>query len=168
MDTKETCAILITAKRGSVRKAGSVSGSSLPSASILCNDFTKAVNSLRAGKLGDLVDFDKPLGFTCSWFAAKISMAGFENLQGQRLMEILSFSGRVTNGYGDDKVSLYEDLAAKLSSCLSGYKKTTKTNSETGTKVTEFKSSDGRTTVTVEFTYNGKDEKGVYFDMRSY
>jgi antitoxin component YwqK of YwqJK toxin-antitoxin module len=134
----------------------------------LCSDLEKIIGALRQGKLSALVDYNKPLGFTRSWYEATVPLAGFNRLKGQNLLGSLSFAGTLVNGYGDGKEKEFEKIAAALGNCLSGYTKKVEQSKDSPVRFTTYESQDKKITVVVEYSYSGNDEKGIYLAIRNH
>jgi hypothetical protein len=88
-----------------------------------CKELNFIMSSMQDGKLAEIVDYNKALGITQSWFAGKVELTGFRNLKGQSLFGNLSFVGILSESDTNDNEKLYKAMVGEMENCLTGYRK---------------------------------------------
>jgi len=101
-----------------------------------CAELGFILHAMDKKELDQLVDYNKPLGITRSWFGSKVNLTGISNLRGQNLLGNLSFGGYITASNVAANDDLYKDLVAQASACLSTSYNKEKESSGTGVKFT--------------------------------
>lgn len=131
----------------------------------LCSDLQTILSSLQQGKLADLVDYNKPLGLTRSWYLAKVPLAGFNQLKGQNLMGNLSFTGKLVDQSAGDKKALFEETVAAFKKCLPDFEKEEKVAESSPYRIVSFLSKRKKITVRLEYDHTTEGYKGIYIEM---
>jgi hypothetical protein len=116
-----------------------------------CSELTVILNALKNGDLGDLVDYNKPLGLTGSWYPGTVTLTGYTDFVGQSMMGNLFFEGVLANSDTDDNENRYKQVVKDLEACLTDFNKQ---KSEYGTGYTFVHKKDKN--LSVEISYYGK------------
>lgn len=101
------------------------------------------LNALNNRKLGDIVDYNAPLGFTKSWYKGSVPLTGFSNLQGQNMLGNYSYSASLDNSNSSDNKAYFNAMVELIDAALLGY--------------TKEKSSYG------DYYYYNRSDKNLYF-----
>lgn len=135
-----------------VKTAQATSTVNVPPVSNFCKELKVILTAIENRKLGDVVDYNKALGMTRSWYEAKVPLDGFTSLQGQNMWGNLTFSGALKNSNTEDNLPLYNQLVIQMESCLgSSYSK----KAGVGSVKFTHKTLEGLT-VTVDYWGEGK------------
>ena len=151
--------IVISAGNNSTVVSNSKSESVANGKDHFCNQLMFIINALNNGKLGDVVDYNKPLGITRSWYESKVSLSGFEDMQGQSLLGNLSYIAYLKESNKANNKSMYDELVKQIGNCLPDFKKS---NSPYGYKDVYFQSRKNED-LKVDLEYSGD---GKYIRIR--
>jgi hypothetical protein len=94
-----------------------------------CEDLMYILSAFEDRELQRLVDYNKPLGITRSWYEAKVPLNRFEVGEGQNMWGYLTFNATLSGSRTDDNRSLYDVLVKQIGTCVgSAYSKKVENN----------------------------------------
>jgi hypothetical protein len=114
------------------------------------SEFNAILTALYDKNLGSIVDYALPTNYTNSWYNAKVSLTGFSNLQGQRLISNYYFSGKLDKSSSENNKEYFLALVVLIDGLGIDYKKQ---KSSDGERYTYTNKLDSKMHFTV--TYNG-------------